>query len=111
MLYVVDFRQALHFKTFFAQARRWGYADVELEHVSFGSVLGQDGKPLKTREGGARPNCSPLLDDAIELGAEEYQASYEQRKAIGHDVPELSAEASRRTSPRRSASGRSSTPT
>ena len=35
----------------FAAARRWGYGQVELEHVSFGSVLGPDRKPLKTREG------------------------------------------------------------
>ena len=53
MLYVVDFRQALHFKTLFAQARRWGYDEVELQHISFGSVLGEDGKPIKTRKGGA----------------------------------------------------------
>jgi arginyl-tRNA synthetase len=91
MLYVVDFRQALHFKTFFAQARRWGYATVELTHISFGSVLGKDGKPLKTREGNAT-ELLPLLDDAIELGREKYRQSYEERRAFGHDVSELSAE-------------------
>jgi arginyl-tRNA synthetase len=89
MVYVVDFRQALHFRTFFAQARRWGYNAVELEHVSFGSVLGKDGKPLKTREGTAS-ELLPLLDDAIELGLEKYRESYAQRKEFGHDVPELS---------------------
>ena len=91
MLYVVDFRQALHFRTFFAQARRWGYSDVELTHISFGSVLGRDGKPLKTREGNAT-ELLPLLDDAIELGREKYRESYEQRRATGHDVPDLSDE-------------------
>jgi arginyl-tRNA synthetase len=89
MLYVVDFRQALHFRTFFAQARRWGYSAVELEHISFGSVLGKDGKPLKTREGTAS-ELLPLLDDAIELGLVKYRESYEERKAMGHKVPELS---------------------
>jgi arginyl-tRNA synthetase len=89
MLYVVDFRQALHFKTFFAQARRWGYSDVELQHISFGSVLGKDGKPLQTRAGTAT-ELLPLLDDAIELGLEKYRQSYEDRKAHGHDVPDLS---------------------
>lgn len=88
MLYVVDFRQALHFRTFFAQARRWGYADVELTHISFGSVLGKDGKPLKTREGNAT-ELLPLLDDAIVLGRDKYRESYESRKATGHDVPDL----------------------
>src|SRR5262249_23007814 len=88
MLYVVDFRQALHFKTLFAQARRWGYKDVEMTHISFGSVLGRDGKPLKTREGTAT-ELLPLLDDAIDLGLEKYGQSYEERKAHGHDVPDL----------------------
>jgi arginyl-tRNA synthetase len=89
LLYVVDFRQALHFRTLFAQARRWGYTDLGLEHISFGSVLGKDAKPLKTREGTAS-ELLPLLDDAIELGLEKYRESYEQRKEFGHDVPELS---------------------
>jgi arginyl-tRNA synthetase len=61
MLYVVDFRQGLHFSNLFAIARRWGYDQVALEHVSFGSVLGEDGKPIKTREGGA-VELSELLD-------------------------------------------------
>ena len=44
--------QTLHFKTLFAQARRWGYDRVELEHIKFGSVLGEDRKPFSTRKGG-----------------------------------------------------------
>jgi arginyl-tRNA synthetase len=94
MLYVVDSRQAYHFKTLFAQVRRWGYTAVRLEHVSFGSVLGQDGKPLKTREG-SPDELLPLLDDAIELARKSYQASYEMRKEFGHDVSELPPEAVR----------------
>jgi arginyl-tRNA synthetase len=62
-----------------------------LTHISFGSVLGPDRKPLKTREGNAT-ELLPLLDDAIELGRDKYRESYEQRKATGHDVPELSDE-------------------
>jgi len=91
MLYVVDSRQALHFKTFFAQARRWGYDRVELTHISFGSVLGKDGKPLKTREGDAA-ELADLIAEAIELGRAKYRASFDERKAHGHDVPELSEE-------------------
>jgi arginyl-tRNA synthetase len=91
ILYVVDSRQALHFRTLFAQARRWGYTAVQLDHVSFGSVLGEDGKPLKTREG-APDELLPLLDDAIELARRSYQASYEMRLEFGHDVSELSGE-------------------
>jgi arginyl-tRNA synthetase len=91
MLYVVDFRQALHFKTFFAQARRWGYGDVELIHVSFGSVLGEDRKPFAARKGGAA-ELSVLLDEATRMGLELYEASYTERKSTGHDVPELTDE-------------------
>ncbi|HET6575454.1 MAG TPA: arginine--tRNA ligase [Fimbriiglobus sp.] len=91
MLYVVDFRQALHFKTFFAQARRWGYETVEMQHVSFGSVLGKDGRPLKTREGNAA-ELLPLIDEATQLGLQKYRESYADRKAHGHDVPDLSDE-------------------
>src|SRR5262249_35069834 len=56
VLYVVDFRQALHFRNLFAIARKWQYGRLHLEHVSFGSVLEEvavDGKivrrPMQTR--------------------------------------------------------------
>jgi arginyl-tRNA synthetase len=88
MLYVVDFRQALHFKTFFAAAKRWGYPDVEMTHISFGSVLGPDRKPFSTRAGGAA-ELETLISKAVELGLAKYQESYEDRKAHGHEVPEL----------------------
>jgi arginyl-tRNA synthetase len=88
MLYVVDFRQALHFKTFFAQARRWGFTEVELQHISFGSVLGEDRKPFAARRGGAA-ELETLINEATRMGLELYEASYADRKASGHDVPEL----------------------
>ena len=49
ILYVVDHRQSLHFEQLFAAARLWGYRDVELQHIAFGTVLGDDGRPFKTR--------------------------------------------------------------
>lgn len=88
MLYVVDARQALHFKTLFANARRWGYDRVEFQHVSFGSILGKDKKPLRTRDGGV-PELTTLLDEAVEIAAAKYEASYAERKGFGHDMPEL----------------------
>ena len=91
MLYVVDFRQALHFKTFFAQARRWGYQEVELNHVSFGSVLGEDRKPFAARKGGAA-ELETLINEAARMGLELYEASYADRKSAGFDVPELTEE-------------------
>ena len=63
MLYVVDHRQADHFDKLFDAARLWGHQDVELTHVSFGTVLGDDGKPFKTRAGDT-VGLEGLLDEA-----------------------------------------------
>jgi arginyl-tRNA synthetase len=63
ILYVVDKRQEFHFKSLFRIARQWGYDKVALEHISFGSVLGADKKPLKAREGEA-VYLEDLLDEA-----------------------------------------------
>ena len=63
LLYVVDARQGLHFRQLFAVARMLGVT-AKLEHVSFGAILGQDGKPLKTRDGGTISLAS-LLDESI----------------------------------------------
>jgi arginyl-tRNA synthetase len=89
MLYVVGAPQALHFKTLFAQARRWGYERVEFQHVQFGSMLGKDRKMFATRKGGVI-ELSELLDDAARLSLEKYEANAAERREHGHDVPELS---------------------
>ena len=64
MLYVVDHRQSLHFEQLFATARLWGYQDIELAHISFGTVLGEDGRPFKTRSGDT-VGLDGLLDEAV----------------------------------------------
>jgi arginyl-tRNA synthetase len=51
VIYVVDGRQQMHFKQLFEAARRWGYDGMKLEHVWFGTILGPDKKPMKTKEG------------------------------------------------------------
>jgi arginyl-tRNA synthetase len=89
MLYVVDARQALHFKNLFEIARRVGCGDIRLEHISFGSVLGPDRKPIKTREGGA-VELSQLLDEAVQRGLQTYDQLRAERSARGEEVPELS---------------------
>jgi arginyl-tRNA synthetase len=94
VLYVVGAPQGLHFKTFFAQARRWGYANVEFDHVKFGSVLGEDKKPFGARKGGA-PELADLIDEAVNRGLAKYEESYADRKAHGHDVPELTDDVKR----------------
>jgi arginyl-tRNA synthetase len=67
-IYVVDSRQGGHFEQLFATARLLGI-DMRLEHVGFGMVLGMDGKPLKTRDGGTITLAS-LLDEAEERSAQ-----------------------------------------
>ncbi|MFC1413467.1 arginine--tRNA ligase [Streptacidiphilus sp. N1-12] len=69
ILYVVDARQALHFRMVFATARRAGWLPdrVEAVHVPFGTVMGPGGTPFKTRAGGT-VRLSELLD-AAEDGA------------------------------------------
>jgi arginyl-tRNA synthetase len=65
IIYVTDARQQLHFKQVFAAARKWLKNVPDLRHVYFGSILGEDGKPLKTREG-TPVKLSNLLDEAEE---------------------------------------------
>lgn len=67
LLYVVDARQSLHFKMVFETARRAGWLneDVKAHQLAFGTVLGKDGKPFKTREG-VTVRLQDLLDEAVE---------------------------------------------
>jgi arginyl-tRNA synthetase len=68
---VVDSRQGPHFEQLFATAKLWGCGDrqridgVELVHVAFGTVLGEDGKPFKTRAGDT-VGLESLLDEGVE---------------------------------------------
>lgn len=63
ILYVVDHRQSLHFEQLFAAASLAGCEGIELTHVAFGTVLGEDGRPFKTRSGDA-VGLWGLLDEA-----------------------------------------------
>jgi len=66
ILYVTDGRQQLHFRQLFATFRRaHPQHPVRLEHVWFGSILGEDGKPFKTRSG-ETVKLTDLLDEAEE---------------------------------------------
>lgn len=66
IVYVVDHRQGLHFQQIFALCRAAGWLpeSVPAEHVAFGTVLGKDGKPFKTRDGGT-VRLAWLLDGAV----------------------------------------------
>ncbi|MEW2119104.1 arginine--tRNA ligase [Streptomyces sp. NPDC005474] len=68
LIYVVDARQSLHFKMVFETARRAGWLndeDVKAYQLAFGTVLGKDGKPFKTREG-ETVRLVDLLDEAVD---------------------------------------------
>ena len=79
VIYVTDARQAQHFQMLFAVAKLAGWIDdvaeassfgsethsVQLEHVTFGTMLGTDGKPFKTRTGGT-VKLRDLLEEAVQ---------------------------------------------
>ena len=67
IIYVTDARQKLHFEMLFAVAKmaKWVSDDIKLSHVMFGSILGEDGTPLKTRAG-ENVKLKELLDEATE---------------------------------------------
>jgi len=71
ILYFIDARQSLHMKQVFALARKAGLVDpgVALEHHAFGTMLGPDGKPFKTRAGGT-VKLAELLDEAVARAAQ-----------------------------------------
>ncbi|TDO50863.1 arginyl-tRNA synthetase [Kribbella sp. VKM Ac-2527] len=70
IVYVVDHRQSLHFQQIFALARAAGWLPptIPAEHVAFGTVLGPNGKPFKTRDGGT-VYLVTLLDEAVARAA------------------------------------------
>ncbi|MFE7515703.1 arginine--tRNA ligase [Streptomyces sp. NPDC057540] len=83
LLYVVDARQSLHFKMVFETARRAGWLNDEVKAVqlAFGTVLGKDGKPFKTREG-ETVRLVDLLDEAVDRATtvvREKAESFEQK--------------------------------
>jgi len=76
IIYVVGAPQSLHFQMLFATARALGWTrpgdrrrEVQLEHVSFGSILGEDRKMLRTRTG-ENVKLKDLLDEAVRRAEE-----------------------------------------
>lgn len=70
ILYVVDARQEMHFKQVFQAAHKVGIVsdNVILEHVKFGTINGEDGRPFKTRSGG-----TVKLREVVEMAIEAAQ--------------------------------------
>ncbi len=67
LMYVVDTRQDLHFKQLFSASRKAGWLpeNVSAEFIGFGTMMGKDGKPFKTRSGDT-VKLVDLLDEAVE---------------------------------------------
>jgi arginyl-tRNA synthetase len=82
IIYCVDQRQAEHFETVFRAADKAGYMPrAALDHIGFGTMNGQDGKPFKTREGGVLK-----LHDLITQVREKAQAKIDEA-GVGKDLP------------------------
>ncbi len=92
VLYFVDQRQALHFNQVFALAHKAGFAadSTSLEHLGFGTMNGEDGKPFKTRSGGT-VKLVDLLDEAEEraiklVRSKNPEMSQDELETIGKAV-------------------------
>ena len=90
IIYITDSGQAGHFAQFFQVAKQAGWVpeNVEIVHVPFGLVLGEDGKRIKSRSGEAI-KLKELLDEAID----RFRADLESRLAAEerHETPEFIA--------------------
>ena len=87
--YIVGAPQQLHFQQLFSLARRFGY-QVDLQHIAFGSILGEDRKLMRTRSGESVPLLT-VLDEAVHRAAaivaeKNPELSERDRLAIGRIV-------------------------
>jgi len=92
VLYVVDSRQTLHLRQVFAVARAAGFVreQCHLQHLPFGTILGKDGRPYRTRSGEA----AKLVDVLEEAEQRAYrlvtekspEIEEEERRAIARAV-------------------------
>jgi arginyl-tRNA synthetase len=74
ILYVVDIRQSEHFDQLFSTARQWGFDKTQFRHVKFGTIMGPDKKPYKTRSGDTI-GLGSLLDEAVSRAREIVDAN------------------------------------
>ena len=92
MLYFVDARQNLHLSQVFAIAKKAGFVnqDTSLEHMPFGTMMGKNGKPFKTRVGGTTKLVDLLTEAeqrAFDLVSEKNpDLDKSERKKIAHIV-------------------------
>lgn len=84
VVYVTDDRQQDHFRMLSLTAKRWfaekKYRFPEIKHVTFGKILGSNGKPIKTKEGGSI-KLKSLVDEAV-------SRAFSIVKEKNYDLPE-----------------------
>lgn len=92
VLYFIDARQSLHMQQVFTVAKKANFVNenISLEHHAFGTMMGSDGKPFKTRTGGT-VKLADLLDEAIEraekvVAEKNAELSAEERSEIARKV-------------------------
>jgi arginyl-tRNA synthetase len=90
--YCVDARQSLHFRQVFAASKKAGLCpqDEQLEHAAFGTILGEDGKPFKSRSGDS-VKLNEVIDEAEQSALTEVASRYpdlptDKQKAIAATV-------------------------
>lgn len=98
LIYVVDARQSLHFKMVFETARRAGWltdehtkSEIKPFQLAFGTVLGKDGKPFKTREG-ATVRLVDLLDEAVDRATAVVREKDTQSQLSEDEIAERGAQ-------------------
>ena len=86
LIYVVDVRQSDHFQMLFAAARLAGWLDkARAVHVAFGTILGEDKKPFKTRSGG-----TVKLVDVLDEAEKRARALVEEKIAARDETMDIS---------------------
>lgn len=96
LMYFIDARQSLHMNQVFTLARKAKFVgeNIRLEHHAFGTMMGSDGKPFKTRSGGT-VKLAELLDEAIEraealvaknVAEKNSDLSLEEQKVIARKI-------------------------
>ncbi len=92
VLYFIDARQSLHMQQVFTVARKANFVndDINLEHHAFGTMMGNDGKPFKTRSGDT-VKLAELLEEAIEraeavVAEKNTELNQEERKNVARKV-------------------------
>lgn len=92
ILYFIDARQSLHMQQVFTVARKAAFVPeaISMEHHAFGTMMGSDGKPFKTRSGGT-VKLADLLKEAVErasaiIAEKDPDLDEEERQEISRKV-------------------------